>query len=247
MTVLLVLLGAVVGALVGAFVGFFLYIGIGTLAGADNMQGALAMGAAVGGLPLGAVIGAAVGAFLVLRIRKRRAATAPPVNKKREFWQATIGLGLVAALTIAAYLWYTDDGLPPEFGRWQHKPVIEIEIRLPANDPGIQHALGRGADLRNENVFHSADGPLSRRIDGGEAILSSRHTVFYKTDDRSIELWMAPGRLLVFDLPYEKVPAPTDGFSDWQAVSAVRTGSYGTDSRSEIDKDIQYRTRVISD
>lgn len=247
MTVLLVLFGAVVGALFGAVTGFFLYIGVGTLAGADNMQGALAMGAAVGGLPLGAVIGAAVGAFLVLRIRKRRTGTTPPLNKKREFWQALIGLTLVAALITTAYLWFTDDGLPPEFGRWQHKPVIEIEIRLSANDPGIKHALARGADLRNESVFHSADGPLVQQIMGDDAILSSRHTVFYKTDDRSIELWMAPGRLLVFDLPYGKVPAPTAGFSDWSDVSAVRNGSYGTDTRSEIDKGIQYRTRVIAD
>ena len=249
MTILLALLAAIVGGVLGAIVGFFAIIALGTVTGADDTGRALAMGAAVTGMPVGAVIGAVLGCVLVIRARRGRAAPVVPGEEAPSpapspgpmiTVQGWISLGLVAAILVGIGLWLFDDGSPPRFAE-RHRPVLEIEIRLPANDKGLDFALARGTNLRSEFIFHSADGGLALREDAEGVILSSRHTMAYKTADRGVELWAGPSRLLVFDLDLAANPVAHD-WTDWQPVSHVRAHSHGADLPGPHE--IWFRTRL---
>jgi hypothetical protein len=245
MTILLALLAAILGGVLGAIVGFFAVIALGTLTGADDTGGALAMGAAVTGMPVGAVIGAVLGCVLVIRARRGRSVPVAtgeqaPSPGPMITVQGWISLALVAAILVGIGLWLFDDGSPPRFAE-RHRPVLEIEIRLPADDPGIDFALPRGTNLRSEFIFHGADGELARRAEGEMAILSSRHTMAYKTADRGVELWAGAGRLLIFDLDLAANPQAHD-WTDWRPVSHVRAHSYGEDLPGPHE--IWFRTRL---
>ena len=249
MTVILAVLAAILGGAIGGVIGFFAIIAIGTLTGADNQQGALAMGAATGGLPLGAVIGAALAAFLVVRYRLKNA---PVVEAAAEGVATGSGAGvqaLIALLVVAAgigafWTWYTWSGDPAQF-RAANRPVLLIEVRVPANDPDIPYAINRGTDLRSGQVYHSADGSLVKRVEGDHAILSGSHIMAYRTDDRSVELWLGQKRLLIFTLDLPAKPETQAEFSDWRRVDHVRPNFYGEDvAAPEGGHNYFIRTRV---
>ena len=240
MTVILVLLGTISGALIGGCVGFFGVILLGTLMGADTQQGALAMGAASGGLPLGLIVGGILGGVLALRARLKspvRSESSAPTGSvlvpeapgPRRVWgiQDAIALLLVAALAIGAWTWFNDTGDPPLL-RGSSKPVLHAEIKIPASDPGIAFALNRGSDLRNGQVYHGAAGRMGLREEEGHMILTAIHPIAYKTEDRSVELWLGENRLLVFRLDLPRKPPESPEFSAWRPVDEIRPDAYGS-------------------
>ncbi len=246
MTIILAILAAVLCGAVGGFVGFFAVIGIGELTGADNQQGALAMGAVLTGLPVGAVIGAVLGAVLVVRARRKREADIPRGSAKSIGAQGWIALGLVVATVAAGWMWIfqSDD---PSILRSGAQPVLLVEIRAPADDPDISDAMSRGTDLRNENIYHGMNGQMQREADGDYTVLKSSHTIAYKTTDRSIELWLGQKRLLVFHLDLPKKPKDQAAFTDWRRVDEIRPNAYGELTEApEGGHDIFIRTRVVS-
>ncbi|MDJ0631474.1 MAG: hypothetical protein QNJ44_24700 [Rhodobacter sp.] len=232
MTVLLAVLGAILGAVFGGALGFFGIILIGTVTGADNQQGALAMGAATAGLPLGAFVGAIFGLVLVLRLRARgqadaarpagNDAAASEVPEDRDGTssgagiQGWIAIAVVAAAIIGVWAWWTDDGIPPYLR--QPFPVLEAEIRMPAADPGLDFAMSRPADLRSEIVFHRMNPPVPLREEDGQIVLGLRGTLSYRTEDREIEMRLEPGKVLGFALDLGERPTPGGAFTAWRRV-----------------------------
>jgi len=261
MTILLTLLGAISGGLLGAAIGFFGFIALGMLVGADNQQGALAMGAAVGGLPLGAVIGALLGAVIVIRMRRRpkelkttKADVVRPVSTAQDDAQTGggsvekqgwIALAIVVAAAAVFWTWFHWSNDPAILSDTGGKPVLMVEIKIPADNPNIQAAVTRGTDLRNEDVYHGMDGRMLKRMEGDDAILSSTHTVAYKTTDRSVELWLGQKQLLIFNLDLPRTPKEQRAFSEWRKVDHVRPNFYGDDISTPNGHNYFIRTRVV--
>lgn len=238
MTVLLALLGAVLGGVMGGAVGFFGYILLGKLTGADDQQGALAMGAAVAGLPLGLVIGAVVGCVLVLRWRRK--AGAGPVTGK----QGLAALGLTGAVLAGLYAYFFFEPPKPTFGGTP--PVVLAEIRMPAAMADLEFLKGRSSLLRTyEDTYYDADTPLAARRDGGDVILETRQRLFFRRDDRAIHVWSRPDRLLIFELNLGENPAQTADFTEWQPVTHVRPGFYEEDIPETEQEGIAIRTRIL--
>lgn len=263
MTIVLAIIAALFGGVAGAALGFFAVIALGTLTGADTQQGALAMGAATTGLPIGAVVGAVLAAVLVVHLRRGRAAEPAtsqaaaggratpeagdaadrPTARQGIGWQGWTALVLVVAAAGAFWTWLNWSGDPWRF-RGSSRPVLFSEIRVPAGDPGIAWAMERGPDLRNGQVYHGMDGRMQRRDEGEHTILSARHVIAYKTEDRSVELWLGQERLLIFDLDLARTPDERPEFSDWRRVDHVRADFYGEDFPAE-EHDYHIRTKVL--
>ena len=260
MTIVLSLLGAILGAILGGIAGFFAIIGLGLLTGADNQQGALAMGAGTVGLPVGAVAGMILGAVIVVRLRSARSPpdagsgqpNAPSVDagegaprSKGRTLQAWVSIGLVLVCAAAFWTWFNWSGDPPQF--WGSKrPVLFAEIRIPNDDPDIAAAVARGTDIRNGNVYHGVDGRIATEEDGPYVRLKLRHTIAYRTDDRSLELWLGQKRLLIFDLDLPAKPPAQERFSDWRRVDHVRPNFYGEEiPPPEGGFDIWVRTQIV--
>ena len=240
MTLVLALIGAIVGALVGGTIGFFGVILLGTLAGADDQQGALAMGAAMSGLPLGLAIGAVLGCVLVVRMRRNSGAA--PVTAR----QGMAALGITVAVLVGLYGYFLWEPPKPSFARNAAIPVIEAEIRMPAEMADLEFLKGRRSMLRTfEDTYYDADTVLTPRQEGDWIILSTRQTLIYRHEDRAVHLWVRPERLLIFELGLSANPAATDGFSDWQPVDHVRPGFYEEDIPPEEANGVAIRHRVI--
>ena len=235
-TILLAMLSAIFGGLVGAFAGFFIVYGLGLLVGADTQQGALAMGAAVTGLPVGGIIGALGSAILVVVVRKRRGASE---EIGRFGW---IAIGIVAVAVAGFAYWFFDDGLPPEYGRGK-SPYLLVEIRIPSNDPDLDEAATKDTYLGNEEVFYSPEGPLERLEDGDYTILKAKHLIGFKTEDRHVYIWLGHNRKLIFELDLPRKPQPTE-FSDWQPVTRVEPGFYGNTFIPDGGHDYHIRVKV---
>lgn len=233
MTFFLALLGAIFGAVIGGAVGFFGIIFLGFLSGADNQQGALAMGAAVVGLPLGLLVGGVLGLLLVLRLRRPvtsdpgAAAPVPDPSKvsgtseqasstTRFAWQAWAAIAVVALGIAAAWAWWTDDGIPPNLRRpWT---VLQVELRLPADDPGLAFLTSRNTDLRSGIVFQSAGVPTPVRQDDDRLVMGLTSPLTYRTDDRELEMRLEPSKVLGFDIDLPERPQPDDGYTAWRRV-----------------------------
>ncbi len=254
MTVFLAVLGAIFGALLGGILGFFAVILIGTLTGADTQQGALAMGAATLGMPLGGLIGLGLGLGLTIRWRARRA-KAEAVRAAREAGetpsaggafgtQALIAIAVVGVAVLVAWNWWTDDGTPPLLPR--PFPVLEAEIRLPADDPGIPFATGRPADLRSGIVYHSMGPPVKLREEDGQAILGMSIPMSYRTEDRGIEILLEPGKRLTFPLDIPARPAVDPAFSEWVRVGTMSWYRVGVLVETDGPPPYFIRTRVLA-
>ncbi|MDJ0824439.1 MAG: hypothetical protein QNJ16_02935 [Rhodobacter sp.] len=267
MTILLALFAGLLGAVLGGAVGFFGIILIGTLAGADNQQGALAMGAATGGMPVGALIGAVLAAVLAVRWRVRarsapvqaapdetaapdrdapggRAApeTGSPRRRGLGLWD-WIALTAIALAAAGGYAWWTDDGLPPVLRK--PFPVLEAELRLPADDPGLAYALNRHADLRSEIVYHSLAPPVRLREADRQVVLGLRGALTYRTDDREIELRLETGKVLGFRLDLGDRPRVTEAFTDWRRVDRFVWNRDGVPVPTDGPPPYFLRTRVV--
>ena len=119
-----VVICAALGAVL-AFVGLMIF---GNLAGASNMEGALAMGAA-GLAPYGALAGAAIGVWISLRMMARMSRGAILLGG--------YGLAAIVVFAIGAYFVIEElsDGNPYEI---ENEPVLLVEWRLPEQ---IQHSM----------------------------------------------------------------------------------------------------------
>lgn len=240
MTLALALLGALLGAALGGAAGFFGTIALGYAMGADDQQGALAMGAAVTGLPLGLVVGAVLGCVIVLRLRRR--AGAGPVTGR----QGLAALAITAAVLAGLYGYFFWEPPKPVFKG--APPVVLAEIRVPAAMADPQFLDGRTSLLRTyENTYYDADVALGQRPEGDWLILTTRQTLFYRNADRALHVWASPTRLLIFELEplVPANPPGTDAFGDWHAVTHVRPGFYEEDIPKDSYKGTAIRLRVL--
>lgn len=240
MTFFLALLGAVGGAVLGGAIGFFGVILLGYATGADDQQGALAMGAAVTGLPVGLVIGAILGCVIVLRMRRK--AGAGPVTGQ----QGLAALGITGTVLLGFYGYFFWEPPKPRFKG--SPPVILAEIRLPAGMVDPEFLDGRRSLLRTyEDTYYDADTVMTPRQEGDWTIIETRQSLFYRKADRAIHAWVRPGRLLIFELE-DKIganPAETDAFGDWHPVTHIRPGFYEEDIPAEEAEGVAIRLRVL--
>lgn len=226
MTVILALLGALAGGLLGMIAGFFLVVGLGTVLGADDQQGALAMGAAMSGAPVGAVIGAVLGCALVIRARRGAGDDQGKPGIPRQGW---IALALVGAVLGGLYLYLFHEPRPPMLSS-AAKVVLHTEIRVPLEETDLENFDYFRPDLRTYNdLYFSPDRVTGPVVDGAEVVWYAQHRLAYDHADRSVQLWVRPRLLLIFDLDLPGNPPQQDMFSDWRAPTHVREETLGPD------------------
>ncbi len=153
-------------------------------------------------------------------------------------------MGVVGVAVAVAWAWWTDDGMPPLLPR--PFPVLEAELRLPADDPGIPFATGRVADLRSGIVYHSMGPPVKLREADGEAILGMSIPMSYRTEDRGIEILLEPGKRLTFPLDIPARPQVDPAFSEWVRVGTMSWYRQGVLVPTDGPPPYFIRTRVLA-
>lgn len=239
MTVLLAVLGAGVGLFIGGMLGFFAVYGLGVATGADTQQGALAMGAAMSGLPLGGMIGAVLGCVLVLRWRMKSGAK--PAGRTENL----IAVGLVLSVLAGLYGYFLYEPPKPYYPDSPARPVLQGEIRLPAGLADLDFIQGRRSMIRTyENTYYDADTVLAPRMDGDSVVLTTQQPLIFRRADRSVHLWVSPKLLLIFDLDLPDDPPARAVFTDWQQVSGMRPGFYEEDVPEDQMAQVHLRYKI---
>ncbi len=196
------------------------------------------MGAAVAGLPLGLVIGAVAGCVIVLRLRRN--AGAGSVTGK----QGLAALGVTAAILLGLYGYFFWEPPKPRFKG--NPPLVLAEIRMPTELADLEYLKGRRSLLRTyEDTYYDANMVLEPRVEGENVILTTRHELFYRRDDRAIHVWVRVDRLLIFELGLADDPLQTESFSDWQPADHVRPGFYEEDIPASESEGVAIRLKVI--
>jgi len=212
-----------IAAAIGAIIAFFGLFLVATLAGASNMNGGLAMGAA-GMAPVGAVVGAGLGAWLGWRLITHADKTAV----------LTGGYGLAAIAVLAVGGWLlmeelTDgDPYPPTA-----EPTVLIEWRLPETvrhdwvDRIFRYTMR--SSYMDWTLSTDWDEPRARDEDG-HTILRMRGTIRWRVTGRIFQLWRAPAdddRITV-DLGLPRDPKPTADYGPWIEVESAPGNAFRT-------------------
>ena len=241
MTIVLAFLGTVIGAALGGAIGFFVYILLAYATGADDQQGAIAMGAAMAGLPLGGVIGAILGCILVLRWRAKAGAS---LVGGRAGW---IAMGVTVAVLVGLYGTFLWQPPKPVFKPPGSAPIVKAEIRLPGDMVDQEYIQGRKSHLRTyAETFYEADKPFTLREEGDVVIIETEHQLLYRRDNRAINVWVNSGRKVVYELRVGDEPAPTNGFTGWQPISALEPGFYTKEIPPDEITRVSIRTQVVA-
>lgn len=212
-----------IAAVLGATVAFFVMIAIGTVAGADNTGGGLAMGAA-GLAPVGAIVGAAIGTWFAWRTIIR-------FNDKAIM---AGGFGLAGLAVLAVGGWFVNaeltDGDPYEPGR---EPTVLIEWRVPEAIPpeevdGIYRFTMRSSYM-NWTLSTRWDEPRTRKEDGG-TILRMRGEIRWRVTGRIFQLWRAPAHddRITVDLGLARDPQPSAEYGPWREVDGAPGHAFRT-------------------
>ena len=237
MTAILAILGAIVGGLVGAVTAFFGYSVIAELIGVPDFEGARSVGAALVIAPVGAIVGAILGCFAVLRLRREK--TGGLLSQ-----QGLIAAGVVLASVAGLYLYFFWQPPAPLFSALRPKPVLNYEIRVPAKQIDAENIEDIKVVLRTHRAFLVQNGKVEHYTEGDNVVLSAQHTMYYRVSDRALEMWLAPEKLLIFNLPIPEIPEPSDTYSDWRRVDHVRRHYHGEDIEVAGGYDIFIRTKV---
>jgi len=237
MTTILAISGAFLGGLLGAVTAFFGYFIFAELIGVPDFEGARSTGATYVIAPVGAIVGAILGCFFVLRLRREK--TGGLISR-----QGMIAFGVVLALVSGLYLHFFWQPPAPMFSVLRPKPVLSYEIRVPAQQIEVENIEGLKSVLRTHQAFLGQNGKVKHYKDGDNVILSAEHTMYYRVPDRALEMWLAPEKLLIFNLPIADIPEPSDTYSDWRRVDHVRKHFHSEDIEVAGGHNVFIRTKV---
>ena len=212
--ILLFLQVVAIGAGVGAVATFFGLILLGTLAGASQMEGGLAMGAA-GLAPIGALVGAAIGALLAWRMLSRLSEGA--------IWVG--GCGLATLVVFAVGGWFVveemTDGNP--YGI-ENEPTVHIEWRLPE---AVQHNMvdrifrfSMRSTYMDWSLTTQWDEPRVRD-ENGVSILRRKGFLRWREAGRQFQQWRAPHHddRITVELGLGDDPDHQSDYGPWREVS----------------------------
>ncbi|WP_425099997.1 hypothetical protein [Tropicibacter sp. S64] len=205
---LIILLLLLAAAIAGAFAGFFLILGLGYATGADDREGALAMGVATTGMPLGAIAGIVLALLGVARWYNRPEGE-PFIGTKGLIGVIGVPLVLTGLLMLRIW-WITTPELPSP------KPRLLVQVRAPIA-------------LRDDTVFHQF-WPSYHRAGThvgaytipdtteteGTLTLDTDFYMIYRVEDRRITVPYADKAHAGFTLTIGERPTIMDAYSDWQ-------------------------------
>jgi len=212
--ILLFLQIVVIAAAAGAVVAFFGIYLLATLAGADDMSGALAMGSAQLA-PVGGLAGALLGAWIAWRMIAGGGDAAVMAG----------GYGLAVLAGLALGGWYLvdelTDGNPYAQGE---EPTVLIEWRLPEKvrheDVDRIYRYTMRSSYMDWTLNTHWDEPRARDEDE-HTVLRMRGEIRWRVPDRIFQLWRAPNHddRFTVDLGLPRDPDPTAEYGPWQDVA----------------------------
>lgn len=211
---LLFLQVTVIMAGLGAVITFFGLIAIGTLLGASQMEGALAMGAA-GFAPIGAVIGAVIGLLLTWWMIIRMS--------NGGLLLAGYGLAFLVATTVGAWFAYEEltDGNPYLV---ENEPTVHIEWRLPekVRHDWVDRIFRYSMRSSYQDWTLSTHWDVPRvRDEHGVSILRIRARIRWRVTGRVFQLWRAPHHedRITVDPGLPRDPKHQDEYGPWKEVA----------------------------
>jgi hypothetical protein len=238
MTFVLATIAGIVGAALGWAVATVLAIGIGSLLGMSNLEGALGMQAVFGAGPIGGLIGLVLGIWLVLR--RRGSASSAGLA-----WRIPAIILAIAGLTAGAvfYLYETRTNLGTSSSG---APRLDFEIRLPpratlsAPPSRIKIQLDTEQNRMPGQVFDKGG-----RQDGDRTIVVGSVELAFRSSWRLLEVIVSPAEpALIFDLKLPARPGHMKDFGPWRRVDFVATGEQQPRRATDADA-YDMRTRVV--
>lgn len=210
-------------ALCGAATIFIVVMVVGSLTGASNINGGLAMGAA-GMTPIGGLIGAAIGAWLGWRA----------VTRMQRKTVLAAGFGVAALTVLCAGAWLAvrelTDGNPYRQGE---EPVVHLEWRLPETVPHDRvqplYRYTFRSSYMDWTLSSQWDDPFVRDQDG-HTILRFRTRIRWRVDGRIFQLWTFPNHddRITVGLNLPRSPKPADSWSPWVPVDGAEGHAFRT-------------------
>jgi hypothetical protein len=238
MTFVLAAFAGIVGAAIGWTVAAALAIGVGSLLGMSNVEGALGMQAIFGVGPVGGLAGLVVGIWLVLR--KRGHGSVAGLAWRIPVVILAIG-GLVAGIGYYAYDMRTNLGTSSS-----GPPRLDFELRLPprtvlSTPPSrIRIQLNTEHNRMPGNVFDKGG-----RQDGDRMVVAGSVELAFRSSWRLLEVIVSPAEpALIFDLKLPARPGHMRDFGPWRRVDFVATGEQQPRRATDADT-YDIRTRVV--
>lgn len=238
MTYVLAIIAGIVGAAIGWTAAAALAIGVGSLLGMSNFEGALGMQAIFGVGPVGGLAGLVLGIWLVLRKRGHRSGAGLA-------WRIPVVIlaigGVVAGIAYYFYEMRTNLGTSSSGA-----PRLDFEIRLrpgtvfsaPASSIRVQ--LNTEHNRMPGNVFDKGG-----RQDNDRPVVVGSVDLAYRSSWRLMEVIVSPGEpALIFDLKLPARPGHMRDFGPWRRVDFVATGDQQPRRATEADA-YDIRTRVV--
>lgn len=238
MTAFLASLAGLFGAVLGYGLATALSYPILVAVEGRDMEGGLAMGAALVIGPIGAITGAVLGVWLVLRARRDR----PGESLGK---QGLVAFGVMVALFAGLYGYLFHEPAAPSFGAHEPKPILAFELRVPAGAVLDDGTFVPWAQVATYNTFIRTSGRMTMRRDGDTAYFTAKVPLYFKIDTRRLEVWLGRHTLYGFDLPIAKVPAAEARFGDWRRVNRIEYRREGRTVTDPPDAAFFIRTRVI--
>lgn len=238
MTFVLAILAGIVGAALGWTIAAVLAIGVGSLLGMSNFEGALGMQAVFGAGPIGGLVGLVLGIWLVLRRRGRASGTGLA-------WRIPVVILAIAGLVagVAFYLYETRTNLGTSSSG---APRLDFEIRLPPRvalsipPSRIRIQLNTEHNQMPGQVFEKGG-----RQDRERTVVVGSVELAFRSSWRLLEVIVSPAEpALIFDLKLPARPGHMRDFGPWRRVDFVARGKQQPSRATEADA-YEIRTRVV--
>ncbi len=218
MTYLIAIIAGTAGAALGWVAAAALTIAIGSLLGASDFEGGLAMQAAFGIGPIGGMLGLVLGIWLALRKRGHRNASALS-------WRIPVVIAAIGCIAASA-LWYLYETRPLLASSGSGTPRLDFELRLP---PGAELAAPADAiriELNTEqNRMPGRVRDKAARKDGDRAVATGSVELAYRSSWRLLDVMTGPGEpSRIFDLKLPARPRHMKDFGPWRRIDFVAIG-----------------------
>ncbi|MBL8566398.1 MAG: hypothetical protein JNM89_11840 [Hyphomicrobiaceae bacterium] len=238
MNYVLAIIAGLIGAVLGWVAAAALAIGVGSMLGASNFEGALGMQAVFGIGPIGGVIGLVVGIWLALR-------KGGQTHTGAIAWRFPIVIAAIACIVAGAF-WYFYETRPLLASSGNAAPRLDFEIRLP---PGVDFAAPAEAirvELSTEqNRMPGTIRDKSARKDGDRTVATGSVELAYRSGWRLLELKTEPGQpARIFDLKLPARPRHMKDFGPWRRVDLLAQGNQQPQPAGPAEA-YELRSRVV--
>jgi MFS family permease len=236
-TYVLAIIAGITGLVVGWAAATAAMIGVGTLFGMSNFEGALGMQAVFGAGPIGGIAGLVLGIWLVLRRRGHRRLGAVA-------WRLPVVILAIAGLA-AGVIWYLYETRTNLGTSSSGAPRLDFEIRLP---PGTELAAAPSRIRIELNTEHNRmPGQVfdrRGRKEGDRQVVAGSVELAYRSSWRLLEMTVPGEPARIFDLKLSARPGHMKTFGPWRRVDFIAVGEQQPRRATDADA-YEIRTRVV--